>query len=74
MSKVSIIIPSRNEMFLSQTVDDIFNKAKGDFEVIVVLDEKDQPLTPRPGLTILKKEGAPGMKSAIEQGIKAESV
>ena len=73
MSKVSIILPSRNEMFLSKTVDDIFVKAKGDFEVIVVLDEKDQPLTPRPGLTVLKKEGVPGMKSAIEQGIKAST-
>lgn len=68
---VSIVIPSRNEMFLSKTVDDIFAKARGNFEVIVVLDEKDQALTPRPGLTVLKKEGAPGMKSALVQAIKA---
>lgn len=73
MSKLSIVIPSRNEMFLSKTVDDIFNKARGSFEIIVVLDEKDQPLTPRPGLIVLKKEGKPGMKSALTQGIKAAS-
>jgi len=73
MSKVSIIIPSRNEQFLSNTVDDIFKNARGDFEVIVVLDEKDQPLVPRPKLIVLKKEGRPGMKSAIIQGIKAAS-
>jgi len=70
---VSIIIPSRNEQFLSQTVDDIFAKARGSFEVIVVLDEKDQPLTPRPNLIVLKKEGTPGMKSALIQGIKAST-
>lgn len=36
--KVSIIIPSRNERFLNQTVADIFEKAHSDVEVIVVLD------------------------------------
>lgn len=67
---VSIVIPSRNEMFLAKTVDDIFAKARGEFEVIVVLDEKDQILVPRPNLIVLKKEGAPGMKSALIQAIK----
>ena len=68
---VSIVIPSRNERFLKETVDDIFKNARGNFEVIVVLDEQDQPLEPRPGLIVLKKEGPPGMKSALIQGIKA---
>jgi len=35
---VSIIIPSRSRLFLQKTVDDILNKAKGEIEVIVVLD------------------------------------
>ena len=56
-------------MFLEKTVDDIFNKAKGEFEVIVVLDEKDQKLDPREGLTIIKKEGKPGLRSAINQAV-----
>lgn len=60
-------------MFLSQTVDDIFAKAKGEFEVIVILDEKDQQLTPRDGLKVLKKEGKPGLRSAINQAVKASS-
>ena len=70
MSKVSIIIPSRNEQFLSKTVDDIFAKARGDFEVIVICDEKPQELTPRPGLRVYQKEGAPGMKSAINKAVE----
>ena len=70
---LSVVIASRNEQFLAQTVDDIFNKARGPLEVVVVLDEKEQELTPRPGLIVLKKEGAPGLKSAINQGVKAAS-
>jgi len=46
MSKVSIIIPSRNETYevspgvtvLQRTVQDIYEKATGDFEVIVAFD------------------------------------
>ncbi len=35
---VSVIIPSRSDQWLQKTVDDLFNKAEGDIEVIVVYD------------------------------------
>ena len=38
METVSVIIPSRKETFLNQTIQDIQKKFKGDFEIIVVLD------------------------------------
>ncbi len=38
MSKVSVIIPSRNERYLAKTVEDIYEKATGDFEVIIAFD------------------------------------
>ena len=38
MSKVSIVIPARHELYLAETVADILRKAAGDIEVIVVLD------------------------------------
>ena len=38
MSKVSIIIPSRNEQFLSKTILDLLAKARGEIEVIAILD------------------------------------
>ena len=46
MSKVSIIIPSRNETYkinsgetvLQRTVRDVYEKATGDFEVLVTFD------------------------------------
>ena len=68
---LSVIIPSRNEQFLPETVDDIFNKASGSFEVIALIDEKDQELKPRTGLRVIKKEGPPGLRSAINQAIDA---
>ena len=38
MSKLSILIPSRNEPFLNKTVDGLFKSAEGEIEVIVMLD------------------------------------
>lgn len=38
MTKLSILIPARNEEFLQQTVDDIFQHAEGDIEVLVGFD------------------------------------
>jgi len=71
--KVSALVLSRNEVFLKETVDDLFNKATGDFEVIVVLDEKDQYLKPRKNLIVHKKKGKPGLRSAINQAIDVAS-
>lgn len=36
--KVSIVIPSNREIFLSHTIQEVLEKAKGDIEVIAVLD------------------------------------
>ncbi len=73
MSKVSIIIPSRNERFLPQTVDDIFRNAAGDIEVIVVLDGywPDPILADRPNLTLIHFSQARGMRPAINAGAAA---
>src|SRR3990172_1837336 len=67
----SIIIPSRNEEFLAKTVDDIFAKATGEFEVVVILDEKNQELEPRSNLRVIKKNSKPGLRSAMNQAINA---
>jgi len=67
MAKVSIIVPSRNEEWLTKTVDDLFNKATGEIEVIVVLDGYwcDPILQDRPNLTIIHRSEAMGMRHAI---------
>jgi glycosyltransferase involved in cell wall biosynthesis len=38
MAKVSIILPSRNEPYLKNTIDDLLAKAKGEIEIIAILD------------------------------------
>jgi len=67
MTKVSIIIPSRNELFLPQTVADIFAKATGDIEVLVNLDGywPDSPLEDRKNLILIHRGEAKGMRNGI---------
>jgi glycosyltransferase involved in cell wall biosynthesis len=45
MSKVSIIIPSRDEVWLKPTVDDLLTRAGGEIEIIAIVDgPTSQPL------------------------------
>lgn len=68
MAKVSIIVPSRNEKYLVKTVDDIFAKAVGDIEVIVVVDGPTEYPLPveRPNLIFINKPIAEGLRPAIK--------
>lgn len=71
MSKVSIIIPSRNEMFLNKTIDDVFNKASGEIEVIAIL-EGYWPLElpkERPNLIYLHHGQPKGLRQAVNNGV-----
>lgn len=74
MSKLSVIIPSRNERFMPETVDDIFTKASGDVEVIVVLDG-DPPSNPKEhdNLTYIVHNSAKGMRASINEAVKISS-
>lgn len=63
--KVSIIIPARNEQFLAKTVDDIIRNATGNIEIIVILDGYWDSLPDHPGLTIIHRSQAKGMRHAI---------
>ena len=67
MARVSIIIPSRNEQFLPQTVADLFAKAAGPIEIIVVLDGYwPEPSLPNyDNLVIIHRGQARGMRPAI---------
>jgi glycosyltransferase involved in cell wall biosynthesis len=70
MAKVSVIIPSCNELFLPQTVNDILTKATGEIEVIAVLDSYwPVPILPdHPNLTIIHLGRRSGMRAAINAG------
>ena len=71
MSKVSIVIPSRREQFLPQTVADIFSKATNDVEVIAVLEGYwPVPILPDdPRLTLIHFSEPRGMRNAINAAV-----
>jgi len=64
MDKVSVIIPSRNCRFASKTVDDIFEKATGDIEVIIMLDGywPNPPLNDHENLVVIHTGTPQGMR------------
>jgi glycosyltransferase involved in cell wall biosynthesis len=70
-TKLSIIVPSRNERFLAPTVKDLLAKAEGDVELIAVLDgywAHDLPTDKR--LRMLHRGTALGMRPAINSAIQ----
>ena len=72
MSKVSVIIPARNEPFLQNTINELFEKAAGDIEVIPVLDAywPDPALKNSDGLTIIHRGSVQGMRENINIGAR----
>lgn len=72
MSKVSVIIPARNEKYLDKTVEDLFSKARGEIEVVVTVDgPTNYPLpTERPNLKFIKKPIAEGLRPALRDASK----
>lgn len=74
MAKVSVIIPSRHELYLTQTVESLLEQAGGDVEIIVILDgywpaeyPQDYPRNDK-RVTLVHREKR-GMRAAINAGI-----
>jgi len=69
---VSAIIPSRNCKYTARTVDDIYAKASGPIEVIVLLDNywPDPPInTNHKNLTIIHKGQVKGLRNSVNLGV-----
>ncbi len=69
---LSIIIPARNEEFLSRTVEDILFNIEGDTEVIVILDGEwaNPPLSQHPKLNVVYLPESIGQRAATNLGVK----
>jgi len=69
---LSVIIPSRNEKWLKNTVEDILKNKRGKTEIIVVLDGKwaDPALANHPDVTILFTAEPYGQREATNQGVR----
>lgn len=65
-----MIIPSRNCKHVSKTVDDIFENATGEIEVIALLDGywPNPPIKDHPKLTIVHKPVVTGMRNSVNLG------
>ena len=76
--KVSVIIPSRQELLLQPTIDDILAKSAGEVEVIPALDNyvPNPPLKEDPRVRPVSITGDPhhsGMRQAINAGVAAST-
>jgi glycosyltransferase involved in cell wall biosynthesis len=69
---LSILIPARNEMFLSRTIEDILKNIRGRTEIIVVLDEKlaDPEIKDDNRITIIYNSKNIGQRAATDLACK----
>jgi len=72
MADLSIIIPSRNEMFTRRTVEEILKNMRGDTEVIVVLDgaPADPPVPDHPRVTVITHTESIGQRAATNEAAR----
>jgi glycosyltransferase involved in cell wall biosynthesis len=70
--KISIIIPARNEPYLQKTIDDLFQKADGEIEVIAMLDGywPKPPLISQDNLIIIHNGEVRGMRITLNQAAR----
>ena len=66
MRDLSILIPSRNEMFLNNTIQDILNNIEADTEVIAVLDGQwpIEPIPDNPRVILIHFSESIGQRAA----------
>ena len=68
---ISVVIPSRNELFLTHTVNDLLFKSRGEIEIICILDGYWASPMPSgdPRVIILHHGFSRGMRAAINSGV-----
>lgn len=70
MELVSIIIPSRAEKYLNNTINDLLKNARGDIEIIVILDGPHvEELIKDERVRYIENETPKGMRNAINTGV-----
>jgi hypothetical protein len=72
MVELSILIPARNEMFLSRTIDNVIENIRGDTEVIAVCDGEwaDPPIKDHPRVTVIYYPVSVGQRAATNGAAK----
>lgn len=71
MSMTSILIPSRNEKFLTKTIKDILNKAAGEIEVIVNIDSNwPEEIVEDKRVTYIHPDNPVGLRGGVNLAVK----
>lgn len=72
MTDLSIIIPSRNEPFLLNTINDILANKEADTEIICILDGNwsIEPIPDDPRITLIHHVTPIGQRAAINEGVR----
>ena len=72
MPDLSILIPSRNELFLRHTIDDILAHAETDIEVIVILDGSwpIEPIPDNPRVILVHHSESIGQRAACNEAAR----
>src|SRR3989338_4135192 len=72
MKDLSILIPSRNEMFISRTIEDILANIEADTEIIVVLDGAwaDPPIPQNDRVNVIYVPQSIGQRAATNLAAK----
>ena len=66
---VSIVIPSRNEKFLQNTIDDLLKNAEGEIEIIVILDGYMPELKKDDRVRFIHRGTPMGMRNGINAAV-----
>jgi len=69
---ISVIIPSRNEIFLNKTMQDLLSGAEGEVEIIAIIDEKwPDEIIEDPRIHYIHPDKPMGMRAGINAGVEA---
>jgi len=68
--KVTVIIPARKELYIRETLKDLYDNAQDEIEVLLFLDgyEPDYKIPRRRGLHIIRHRKPQGMRVCINEG------
>jgi len=72
MADLSVLIPSRQEMFLKQTIDNILENIQGDTEIIATLDGAwaDPAIPDHPRVTLIYHPESVGQRAGINEAAR----
>jgi hypothetical protein len=72
MVDLSIVIPSRNELFLARTIQDLLEHCRTDFEIIAVLDGQwaHPPIPDHPRVTLIYHPRSIGQRAAANDAAR----